>query len=80
MVYSDANPEGWRLEMEWINPNDKTQQQYLPHIGEQVLFCHGGKTYFGKHNGGSFQSFTPPKFFNTWECRWMYPPEAERGE
>ena len=31
----------------WINPNDKTQKQYLPWIGEKVLFCHGGKVYYG---------------------------------
>ena len=61
----------------WINPNDKTQKQYLPWIGEKVLFCHGGKVYYGRHTGGSFQSFSPPRFFNTWECCWMPVPKAE---
>ena len=60
-----------------VNPNDKTQKQFLPHIGERVLFCHGGKTYYGKHTGGSFISFTNPgKNYRTWECFWMYPPAA----
>ena len=60
----------------WIDPNDKTQKQFLPWVGEKVLFCHAGMTYYGKHTGGSFQSFNPPKQFNTWSCRWMYPPKA----
>lgn len=60
----------------WVDPNDKTQKQYLPHIGELVLFCHGGKTYTGKHTGGSFQSEITNQYFNTWECRWMYLPAA----
>lgn len=62
----------------WINPNNKTQKQYLPHIGEKVLFCHAGVTYYGKHTGGSFQSLTHPRrLFNTWDCLWMYPPKAK---
>lgn len=60
----------------WINPNDKTKRQYLPHIGEKVLFCHAGVTYYGKHTGGSFQSFNPPRRFCAWDCLWMYPPKA----
>ena len=60
----------------WVDPNNKTQKQYLPHIGEPVLFCHGGKTYTGKHTGGSFQSEVTNQYFNTWECRWMYLPAA----
>ena len=60
----------------WINPNDKTRKQYLPRIGENVLFCHSGVTYYGKHTGGSFQSFNPPRLFETWICLWMYPPKA----
>lgn len=62
---------------QWTDPNDKTQKQFLPHIGERVLFCHAGKTYYGKHTGGSFISFTNPgKNYPTWECFWMYPPAA----
>lgn len=64
----------------WINPNDKTQKQYLPHIGENVLFCHAGVTYYGKHTGGSFQSFNPPRRFCTWDCLWMYPPKAREDQ
>ena len=64
------------LERTWIDPNDKAQKQYLPWIGEKVLFCHAGITYYGRHTGGGFQSFNPPKQFNTWSCRWMYPPKA----
>ena len=60
----------------WIDPNDKTQKQFLPWVGEKVLFCHAGMTYYGRHTGGGFQSFNPPKQFNTWSCRWMYPPKA----
>jgi len=61
--------------MAWINPNDKTQKQFLPLIGEKVWFCHAGKTYQGIHTGGSFKA--KGKHFNTWECRWQYPPKAE---
>ena len=64
--------------MKWINPNDKTQKQFLPWIGERVLFCHGGKVYLGKHTGGSFKSGR--WYFDTWQCRWMYPPEAAQAE
>ena len=60
----------------WLDPNDKTQKQYLPHIGEPVLFCHKGMTYVGKHTGGSFQSEVTNQYFNTWECHWMYLPAA----
>lgn len=60
----------------WIDPNDKTQKQFLPWVGEKVFFCHAGMTYYGRHTGGSFQSFNPPKRFDTWSCRWMYPPKA----
>lgn len=62
----------------WIDPNDKTKAQFLPHIGEPVLFCHGGKTYYGHHNGGSFQYGygVTKRHYNTWECRWMYLPAA----
>ena len=64
----------------WINPNDKTRKQYLPHIGEKVLFCHAGVTYYGKHTGGAFQSFNPPRLFETWICLWMYPPKAREAQ
>lgn len=62
----------------WIDPNDKAHEQYLPWIGETVLFCHGGVTYYGQHTGGSFQTGhgVTARNFNTWECRWMYPPAA----
>lgn len=58
----------------WIDPNDKTQTQFLPHIGEQVLFKIGGRVYTGKHTGGSFKADYPlGRLFNTWRCLWMYP-------
>lgn len=62
----------------WIDPNDKTQERFLPNIGEPILFCHGGKTYYGRHTGGSFQygAGVTKRDFNTWECRWAYLPEA----
>lgn len=60
----------------WIDPKDKTQKQYLPHIGEPVLFCCKGATYMGKHTGGSFKSEATNQHFNTWECHWMYLPAA----
>lgn len=61
----------------WINPNYKTQGQYLPWIDEEVLFTHEGKTYYGKHTGGSFVSGHgfAKKEFVTWECKWMYLPK-----
>lgn len=68
----------------WINPNDKTQRQYLPHIAEKCLFAHGGRTYYGHHTGGSFQSGAgaTAKNFGTWECVWMPlpPPPTTEGE
>lgn len=58
----------------WINPCDKSQDQYLPHIGEPVLFKHEGRVYTGKHTGGSFKSDFPlGKHFDTWNCVWAYP-------
>lgn len=58
----------------WIDPNDKAQKQYLPHIGERVLFKHDGCVYLGKHTGGSFKAEYPlGKTFGTWDCKWMYP-------
>lgn len=58
----------------WIDPNDKAQKQYLPHIGDRVLFKHDGRVYLGKHTGGSFKAEYPfGKTFGTWDCMWMYP-------
>lgn len=73
---------------QWIDPNDKTQPRYLPHIGEPVLFCHQGKTYYGLHTGGSFKAGhgVTAKLFGTWDCMWMPLPEPadtrvdERGD
>ena len=78
-----------RLEVEsansWINPNDKTQRRYLPHIGERCLFAHDGRTYYGHHTGGSFQAGAgaTAKNFGTWDCIWMpmpLPPTTEEEE
>lgn len=62
----------------WINPNDKTQAQYLPHIGEPCLFAHDGKVYYGYHTGGSFRTGHGfmEKRFGTWDCFWMPIPGA----
>ena len=78
LLYAEAPQPAQRKPLtDWIDPNDKTQKQYLPHIGEPVLFCHGGKTYIGKHNGGSFQTEVDyANYFNTWECHWMRLPAA----
>lgn len=58
----------------WIDPNNKSRAQYLPHIGEAVLFKHAGRVYTGKHTGGSFKADYPlGKSFTTWDCVWMYP-------
>ena len=65
------------MTLDWINPNNKEQSQYLPWIDEEVLFTHKGKTYYGKHTGGSFvtgQGCTKKEFV-TWECKWMYLPK-----
>jgi len=56
----------------WIDPNDKTQEKFLPNIGEPVVFCCRGETYIGTHTGGGFQdAFDEENYFNTWSCRWM---------
>ena len=54
----------------WIDPNDKSQQQYLPHIGEKVLFCCDGEIYYGHHTGGAFQKGhgVTKSLFPTWDC------------
>lgn len=58
----------------WINPCDKSQDRYLPNIGEPVLFKHEGRVYTGKHTGGSFKADFPlGKHFDTWNCMWAYP-------
>lgn len=64
--------------MEWIDPNDKTQRKYLPHIGEPCLFAHGGRVYYGRHTGGSFQAGqgVTSRYFSTWDCVWMPLPAA----
>ena len=63
---------------QWIDPNDKSQQQYLPHIGEKVLFCCDGEVYYGHHTGGAFQKGhgVTTSLFPTWDCMWMYLPAA----
>lgn len=68
--------------MQWIDPNDKTQKKYLPHIGEKCIFAHGGKTYYGHHTGGSFQCGVgvTAKHFGTWDCVWMPMPEAPNAK
>ncbi len=62
----------------WINPNDKSQVKFLPHIGESILFCHEGKTYYGKHTGGAFMAGrgVTAQYFDTWDCLWMPVPAA----
>ncbi|MFA5386829.1 MAG: hypothetical protein WC322_00320 [Candidatus Paceibacterota bacterium] len=58
----------------WVNPCDKSQDRYLPNIGEPVLFKHEGRVYTGRHTGGSFKADFPlGKHFGTWDCLWAYP-------
>lgn len=67
----------------WIDPNDKTQEKFLPHIGEKILFCCDGVVRYGHHTGGSFQSGygATANHFPTWDCYWMPLPVAKaRGE
>ena len=63
---------------EWMDPNDKTQARYLPHIGEPVLFSHKGRVYYGKHTGGSFTAGAGAcaQHFVTWDCMWRPMPAA----
>lgn len=63
---------------DWIDPNDKSRKQYLPHIGEPCLFCHAGRVYYGKHTGGGFTTGAGflAKSFNTWACVWRPIPAA----
>ena len=62
----------------WINPNDKTQRRFLPDIGDKVLFCNGGRVYYGHHTGGGFRTGqgVATKYFGTWDCHWMPIPPA----
>jgi len=66
--------------MDWINPNDKSQKKFLPWIGEECLFAHDGKTYFGKYTGGSFKTGqgVTARHFPTWDCVWMPKPQAPK--
>jgi len=66
------------LTAKWIDPNDKSQKQYLPHIGEKVLFCCDGEVYYGHHTGGAFQKGygVTKSLFPTWDCMWMPLPAA----
>lgn len=63
---------------DWIDPNDKSRAQYLPHIGEPCLFCHDGRVYYGKHTGGSFTAGAGflAQHFDTWKCVWRPMPAA----
>lgn len=64
----------------WIDPNDKSQKQFLPHIGEAVLFKHAGRVYTGKHTGGGFKADYPlGRMFTTWDCEWMYPAALDQA-
>jgi hypothetical protein len=62
----------------WMNPNDKTQRKFLPDIGDKVLFCNGGRVYYGHHTGGGFRTGqgVATKYFGTWDCHWMPIPPA----
>ena len=62
----------------WMNPNDKTQRKFLPDIGDKVLFCNGGRVYYGHHTGGGFRTGqgAATKYFGTWDCHWMPIPPA----
>lgn len=77
---SSARPASSVLPVEarWIDPNDKTQKQYLPWIGEPCLFAHKGRTYYGRHTGGSFTTGqgATARHFITWDCVWMPLPKA----
>jgi hypothetical protein len=68
--------------MKWINPNDKTQEKFLPFIGEKCLFAFEGAVYYGHHTGGSFttgQGVTR-RFFPTWDCFWVPLPSAPNAK
>lgn len=66
--------------MSWINPNDRSQGQWLPWIGEECLFSHAGKTYYGHHTGGCFKTGRgcTARYFPTNECLWMPLPQVAR--
>ena len=68
--------------MKWIDPNDKTQEKFLPWIGEKCLFAHDGKVFYGHHTGGSFVTGygVTRRYFDTWRCVWMQIPEAPNAE
>ena len=65
-------------DVNWIDPNDKTQAKYLPWIGEKCLISHAGEVYAGTHTGGSFKTGqgATAKTFDTWKCKWAPWPKA----
>ena len=68
--------------MNWSNPNDRAQAQWLPWIGEKCLFSHGGKTYYGHHTGSCFKTGRgcTANYFLTNTCLWMYLPQVEPAQ
>lgn len=75
---ADQKHDTAKQQTPWIDPNNKAQVKFLPHIGEKCIFAHKGKTYAGHHTGGSFKTGNgvTAKHFDTWDCLWMPWPEA----
>jgi len=70
----------------WVNPHDKTQKQWLPWIGERVIFqTKTGEVFEGKHGGGSWIKLRGNQYVENSEVvAWAYPKDltadnAKRG-
>ena len=70
------------LDAGWINPHDRTQKQWLPWIGERVLFqTKSGDVFEGKHGGGSWVKLRGNQYIENSEVvAWAYPKHLATGK
>lgn len=77
-VEADRKARGGPAGSGWIDPNDKSQKQSLPHPSERILFKHDGHVYTGYRTGDSFKSEYPlGQRFPASDCLWMRPESID---
>lgn len=82
LVSAPNKPAEVDLGAGWINPHDKTQKQWLPWIGERVLFqTKSGDVFEGKHGGGSWVKLRGNQYIENSEVvAWVYPKHLATGK
>lgn len=71
------------VEFNWIDPHDKTQKQWLPWIGENVMVkFKTGEIHEGWHTGGSWRTYAKgmKKIDNDDISSWAYTPRIIKPE